>query len=257
MSPGPKNPVSHLPSNRTRALPPACLALAAALLAAGCEAAGQSPRGRSVGKKDAPVQLATERYTDPNGYFSMLPPAGWRVESYPGDPRGKVAFRGPAGVDLRVLVTAVGYDSFDTMLANFQQKKRELSQAGIQMQLETVQFQGRKAVKKTFSLGGTKFIAYDFLIGTVHHDLQYGAPASSFDAHLRLVSLSMETYEPKTRDVPPEEVKRAAVAKRLRLARIFLDQGQIQVARQMVREGLDLDPNNADLLKLQSQLPRE
>ena len=43
------------------------------------------------------AELADKRYTDPKGYFQLVPPAGWRIEEYPDDVRGKVAFLSPDG----------------------------------------------------------------------------------------------------------------------------------------------------------------
>ncbi len=228
----------------------------AAILLTGCaDTAGTSPRAYE-GTPPSASDVATQRYHDPNGYFTILPPAGWRIETYPGDPRGKVAFHGPTGVELRILVSTVDYDDFETMLAKFQEKQRELS-GTLQMDLETIKFQDRQAVKKTFAFRGTKFVAYDYMVKNVHHDLQYGAPVGSFDKYLPLVTLSMETYEPAVTEQSPEEARKAAVAKRLRLAELFRERRQIGLAQQMVREGLELAPENAELLRLKRELSEQ
>ncbi|MFW6114120.1 MAG: hypothetical protein ACOC7K_00085 [bacterium] len=199
------------------------------------------------------VELAAQRYEDPNGYFTIIPPAGCRVETYPNDPRGKVAFHLDGNTDLRVLVTPVDYSSFDTMLAELRQKQREL-RGRVDMGLEVTELDGRMAVKKTLELQGTKLVAYDFMVGKVHHDLQFASARRDFGKYLPLVMVSIQTYEPIQRDVPPEAAKQAAIAKRVRLGRLFLDQGNIEAARQVIAEGLEMDPVNIELVPLRERL---
>ena len=56
--------------------------------------------------------LAKNRYSDPNEYFKIVPPEGWRIQKYSKDPRGKVAFIGPDGVEIRVLAKGFNYKQF-------------------------------------------------------------------------------------------------------------------------------------------------
>ena len=73
--------------------------------------------GVSAGPQ-TPGTLADECYVDPKGYFRIVPPAGWRIEEYPDDPRGKVAFHCPGrDIDLRVLVNLTEYEGFDDLVA--------------------------------------------------------------------------------------------------------------------------------------------
>lgn len=58
------------------------------------------------------ASLSKSRYSDPNGYFKIVPPDDWRIQKYPQDPRGKVAFIGPDGVELRILAKGLHYSSF-------------------------------------------------------------------------------------------------------------------------------------------------
>ena len=199
------------------------------------------------------VELAAKRYEDPNGYFTIIPPAGCRVETYPNDSRGKVAFHLDGNTGLRVLVTPVDYSSFDTMLAKLRQKQREL-RGRVDMGLEVTELHGRKAVKKTLELQGTRLVAYDFMVGKVHHDLQFASALRDFAKYLPLVMASMQTYEPIRRDLPPEAAKQAAITKRVRLGRLFLDQGNTEAARQVIEEGLVMDPANVELVPLRERL---
>ncbi len=62
-------------------------------------------------------QLSKSRYSDPKGYFKIVPPNGWRIQEFPQDARGKVAFFSPeSNVDLRVLVNAVDFSTIEELL---------------------------------------------------------------------------------------------------------------------------------------------
>ncbi|MCP3875773.1 MAG: hypothetical protein GY699_21795, partial [Desulfobacteraceae bacterium] len=70
--------------------------------------------------------LAKSRYSDPNGYFKIVPPDGWRIQKYPQDPRGKVAFVGPGGVQLRVLAKGLDYNNFEEMLEEIKEIEKKI-----------------------------------------------------------------------------------------------------------------------------------
>lgn len=104
--------------------------------------------------------LADNWYSDPKGYFRIVPPAGWEVTEYPEDPRGKVAFTGPDDVELRVLVNAVDFDSVDR-LESF---CRELAQQiDIEMTVKRTKFDHGPAIERTFEHQGQRFRYIDFL----------------------------------------------------------------------------------------------
>jgi len=154
-----------------RRLTKAILTLSALVcLASVCWA--QSPR----------VELADKRYNDPKGYFTVVPPAGWRIQEYPDDVRGKVAFLAPdANIDLRVLVNAVDFSTMDELLEFCRSTEKRL---GVTMKIEKFDFHGRQAVRRSFEIQGQRFLYVDFLIGKVDHNLAYGAPPSKYDLYL-------------------------------------------------------------------------
>jgi hypothetical protein len=198
------------------------------------------------------VQLADKRYNDPKGYFTVVPPAGWRIQEYPDDVRGKVALLAPDGnIDLRVLVNAVDFSTIDELLDFCRSTEKRL---GVTMKIEKFDFHGRQAVRRSFEIRGQRFLYVDFLIGKVDHNLAYGAPPSKYDLYLPVVLKSMETYEPILKEAGDKESLDHLVAKKLRLGRLMLEAGRADLALEYVREGLTIAPENQELLKLKQEV---
>jgi hypothetical protein len=228
------------PNNRLRVV--VTIAVLAVLMAI-------STIGQAKGK------LASKQYLDPKGYFRIVPPDGWRVQEYPSDPRGKVAIMGPEGnVDLRVLTNAVDFSTVDELVTYCQGIE---SRTGLSTNIERIEFGGRPAVKRTFEMKGLKFHAIDFLVGTVDHNLMYGAPAATYPTYLPLAQASMETYEAAARDTTAKDVASHAVAKKLRLAQLMVDQGNFELALMYIQEGLEFSPQDANLLDLKRQIEKK
>lgn len=197
-------------------------------------------------------ELADKRYTDPKGYFRVVPPAGWKIQEYPDDPRGKVAFLSPDGnIDLRVLVNAVDFGTIDELLEFCRSTEKRL---GVPMKIETFDFHGRQAVRRSFEIRGQRFLYVDFLIGKVDHNLAYGSPPSKYEQYLPVILRSMETYEPILKEIGYKESMDHLVAKKLRLGRLMLEASRADLALEYVREGLSLAPDNQELLKLKQEV---
>ena len=197
-------------------------------------------------------QLAPTKFVDPKGYFSIVPPEGWRVQEYPADPRGKIALFAPdASVELRVLVNAVDFSTLDALVASLGEIER---QVGFDTNIKRTDFEGIPAVERTFSSGGTRFLYVDFLVAAVDHNLAYSAPNESFEKHLPTARLSMQTYEPVLKYLSSTEQKEHALAKKRRVAELLIGEGNRSLASQYVEEGLSIEPNDAKLLELNRQL---
>lgn len=223
-----------------RSIIPFVFALTAFLCVA-CGGVAQTAEGR----------LSAKRYADPKGYFRIVPPEGWRVQEYPQDPRGKVAFIGPESVDLRVLVNAVDFSTTDDLVSFCKDIERR---TGLSTNIQRTEFGGRPAVKRTFEAKGMKVYATDFLIGSVDHNIQFGAPAEVYEKYLALATSSMETYEAIARETTEKEVTEHAVAKKLRLAQLMIEQGNYELSFEYVKEGLELSPQDVKLLDLKRQI---
>ena len=68
---------------------------------------------------------------------------------------------------------------------------------------------------------------------------------------------SINTYEPTLRGVSAEDVKKHSIAKSLRLSKIFYKQGNYDLALEFTNEGLEVEPNNAELLELKNKIAKE
>jgi hypothetical protein len=133
----------------------------------------------SGGAQEGGAQLADQQYVDPKGNFKIVPPRGWKVQEYPQDPRGKVAFLAPDGSgDLRVLTNSVEFSTLGDLVKFCQDLEKRI---GLSTNIKKVEFYGRPAVQRNFTIKGKEFLAYDLLIGKVDHNLQYGADQSTFN----------------------------------------------------------------------------
>jgi len=196
--------------------------------------------------------LAEKRYADPNGYFRVMPPAEWTIQEYPNDIRGKVAFMAPdPNIEFRILVNAV---DFDTMHELLESCRRPETRLGVSMNIEKFDFYGRQAVRRSFKLGGHRFLYVDFLIGKLAHNLAYSSPLGKYDLHLSTVRKSMATYEPILKELDDTVSVDHLVARKLRLGRLMLEIARVDLALDYVREGLALAPENKELLKLKQEV---
>jgi len=159
--------------------------------------AAQTPR--TLGDVKSELQqlvlgLADDRvYRDKSGWFTMQPPAGWKVESRPASRPYNVVFRSPNGPDIRIMAVAVDYTAFPRLLKRIDRIEREL---GIDMNLRLDRFKSYKAARRTATLHGEKVLAIDFLHGSVAHHIQFSAHPDVFDRYLPVVQDILETYEP-------------------------------------------------------------
>ena len=197
-------------------------------------------------------QLSKSRYSDPKGYFKIVPPNGWRLQEFPQDARGKVAFLAPeSNVDLRVLVNAVDFSTIEELIAFCKDVE---SRIGTSTNIEKITFDGRPAVRRTFQMRGMKLYYIDFLIGKVDHNIAFAATPASYDKYLPIVMQSIETYTPLMRAVSDKDIIKHSVTKSLRLAQLMIDSGNIDLAKEFVKEGLAIEPNNKDLRAIENKL---
>ena len=112
--------------------------------------------------------LSDKRYIDPKNFFTIVPPALWRIQEYPNDPRGKVAFLSPtSGVELRILVAGEDFNTLNEMISLSKTIEERL---GKSTNIEKITFNGRSAMKRSLEYKETKFLIYDFLIENIHYN---------------------------------------------------------------------------------------
>lgn len=196
-------------------------------------------------------QLSKSRYSDPKGYFKIVPPDGWRIQEYPQDPRGKVAFIDPDDFQLRILINAVDFSTVEELVAFCKDVEKRI---GTSTNIEKITFGGRPAVRRTFQMKGHKLYYIDFLVGNVDHNIAYSAIQAKYEKYLPVVMKSIETYTPSQRDISDKDIIKHSVAKSLRLAQLMIENGNFDLAREFIKEGLALDPSNKDLLAIEKRL---
>jgi tetratricopeptide (TPR) repeat protein len=197
-------------------------------------------------------KLAAKRYVDPKGFFRIVPPEGWRVQEYPQDLRGKVAFIAPEpNVDLRVLVKAVDFSNTDELVSFC---KSVEARTGLSTNIKRAEFYGRPTVKRSFKMEGIKFFTIDFLVGSVYHNIQYGAPPNVYQKYLPLVTKSIETYEAIGRIVSDKELFQYGIAKKFRLAQLMMENGSYDLALDYIKEALEMSPQDTKLLELKKKI---
>ena len=204
-----------------------------------------------------PVNQEAVKYVDPKGFFSIVPPQGWATEDYLQDPRGKVAFHAPGqDASLRVLAKVVAIPDYDGLMQNLKEIEKEL---GVSMDIEPVVFNGMPAVKRVASLtvqGVTRRMLWiDILVDGVSHNLQYSSSPSKFDRFFDDAWKAMVTYEPKASQAGSKrEAREHEVAKWMRLARLAMEMGKPDAAKQAVEAGLRVDPTNQELKQMKAEL---
>ena len=209
---------------------------------------------KSSSAQETSRKLSRTRYVDPKGYFKITPPRGWRIQEYPQDPRGKVAFIRAKNIDLRVLTKAADFDSYQDLLKSVKENEKQF---GFNMNIKEVKLLGRATVKRNFIFKGFKILLIDFMEGNIKHNLQYLSKPSSYDKYLAVVMESINTYETVLRGASRQDVQKHAVAQDLRLAQLFFEKGKLETALEYVKEGLTIDPQNTDLLELKKQIEKE
>lgn len=197
-------------------------------------------------------ELAKKRYVDPNNYFTIVPPAGWEIQKYPKEQRGKVAFLAATKqVELRILAAAVDFDTIDGLISG---SKAIEERIGKSTNIKKVTFNGRPAITRSFVFNGAKLLLYDFLVGNIHYNIQFGARPSDFPKFHSLAIKSMATYEPLLRSGSSDEILEHTLAGNRRLADLLIEMGRMDMASEYIEEGLKLAPSDDRLIKLKARI---
>lgn len=203
--------------------------------------------------------LSNKEYTDPKGFFKILPPDSWRIQEYPNDPRGKVAFiASDKGVEFRILAKIVEVTNFNELFENTEMQAEEIKRRfGAITKAEKISLGEYPAVKVSIerNINGheEKTISISFLRVNILHNFTYSGTIDEYSKYLPVVELSMETYEPRSRNTTENTTKHAVAAK-IRRVELDIEMGDLVHALQMANEGLDLDPMNQKLIELKKEI---
>ena len=199
-------------------------------------------------------KLSQTRYVDPKGYFKITPPLGWRIIEYPEEQRGKVGFITAKDADLRCLARGADFNSFEDLIKFVKDIEKQM---GVNTNIQKISFLGRSAVQRNFFFKGVKLLMIDFMEGNIKHNLQYSAPKDKYDKYLAVATMSMNTYQTILHNASAEEIRKHELSQNLRLAQLSFERGNRKLALEFVKQGLEIEPKNSDLLKLKKQIENE
>lgn len=212
---------------------------------------------------EAPQVLAAALYSDPKGFFQIRPPAGWSINEYPDDPRGKVAFRTPSagdwtqsGAELKVLglLSAPGRSIAAAREEIEATADRLRAGLGASIEVTETTVLGHRAVRMTSNMPGKlRQEVIEILIGQNQYNFAFGAAPHRYDHHYPIARKAMETLLPILRDLPEEEATRHLVASSIRRAEVYRQMGQLAWAGEAVDEGLRLEPGNEKLRQMKRE----
>ena len=210
-----------------------------------------------------PPKLASEVYTDPKGYFRIIPPADWTIQEYKSDARGKVDFNWlEAGkkAQLKAIGAANPFVDFDELIQDCKNgMERVRARMGGTFTIETITLFGDKAALIVHSLPmGLHGYQVQFLAAGNYFTLAFsGTDKGIYDKYLPVFKASIETFEalPKTAD--PAEARKHTLQSKIRLAQLYLQLGRKDWALTAINEGLTIDSKNEELLRLKKQAEGE
>ncbi len=136
--------------------------------------------------------IADRRYESPGGRFAITLPEPWiRWDGKRADPYTAV-FRGPQNIEISVVVSELPHDRFDLLLAQIRGREQQLE---VQMNIRTIEFQGRPAIERRSRLPRNSVYALDFMVGNIAHHIIVSIPREDFDRFLSPVLDILQTYE--------------------------------------------------------------
>lgn len=205
--------------------------------------------------------LSDTSYHDPNGFFNITPPAGWKVTQYPDDPRGKVKFVAPGvrGVSLLIIAMATDMSSIDDVMKSSRKSEARLKNKYQRLKPSAgyaiKNWHGQQAVEGYFELPNRiRQESVEFLVGNQYYNPSYAAPPSKFSKYKEQAMLSIRSLEPLLKKISSSDARKHLAASKLRLAKLNLQLGYNKVALRAIRDGLELDPENVELLNIKNSI---
>lgn len=201
-------------------------------------------------------------YQDPNGYFSLFKPDGWKTSEYNETSRGKIKFIHPENEKVKVIVIGEpnSYNSFNDLVTaskNSDKRMKDKYQAyDVTITSETftvdnVQYTKSIATLKKMDI---KQLLVDFIIDDIHFSISYAAPISTFDTYTPKIYESIYSIIPSSRQFTDQEIKNALIDSKFKQAQFNIQMGMNDYAIKYIDEGLAIDPGNKKLTDLKNQI---
>jgi hypothetical protein len=146
---------------------------------------------------------AIDTYRDKNGYFTMVPPQGWKIEESSTEDRSKVLFRSPDGKAAIGIIAVLDNDNIGNLLLTkaeyVEDHKQRFPSGRFALSQETlcdfsvikVEYEMPTILKEEF---------YYFFSDGVRFDVTYGVPdASDFETYKSVARDALCSLKPQRR----------------------------------------------------------
>ncbi|MBQ7251902.1 MAG: hypothetical protein IJS32_04795, partial [Kiritimatiellae bacterium] len=131
------------------------------------------------------------RWEEPEGRFSLEPPAGWKARDMRNAQMFQAAFDGPGDTSLAIQAAPVPGETEATLWKKILRVEREM-QAQTGMRFEYVG--PRRVIVREAQLYRNKFLFVDFAEGGYSHHIQFSAPPAVYETYKPLVLKVLESY---------------------------------------------------------------
>ena len=145
--------------------------------------------------QDIVLGLNHPPFVDKWKLFSIVAPATWKTVPYPDCHPYNVSFFEIGGADLNIMATRVKYNDFATLLNIIKDTERQMN---VDTHIETTNFLGHAAVRRTCRMRNSTVVSFDFVENYVAHHILCGMPPKHFEEYLPVMMDVMNTYKPLT-----------------------------------------------------------
>lgn len=201
-------------------------------------------------------------YQDPNGFFSVFKPDGWKTSEYQEVSRGKVKFIHPVNSKINVIICGAPnpFNSFQNLMEDLKkstiQMKAKYSSYGVSSTIISFEIDGVKYAKRdvTFQRSYLKQMTMECIINNTYITIGFVAPISDFDKNLSDIFESISLISTSKKTYSDSNIKAAIVESKLKQAKINIHSGRKDWALKAIEQGLEIDPENKKLLELKDEL---
>lgn len=194
-------------------------------------------------------------YSDKNGFFTFVPPQGWKRKDYPSDPRSKVEFVHPTNeaVHIVIIVATAPPHMTDSTFVDLIKNDMETTKARIGLPVLVTtkpgEFAGHVAAYVRSSLlgGGLEQELTLFLANNVFFNISFQAPDERLlEANRNVVTDSLSTLVFRG-TLNKATAREHQVARYLRLAKLYSDVNNFDGAKAYLSDALQAYPDDARL----------
>jgi hypothetical protein len=208
------------------------------------------------------VATTKNLYQDPNGFFSVFKPDGWKTSEYSETSRGKVKFIYPGNEKINVIIIGGPnpYSSFNDLVKSSKnsddrmKEKYKAYDVTITSKIFTIENIQYTSSTITLKKMDKKLFMLDFIIKNTHFSFSYASTISSFDTHLPKIYDCIYSLIPSNRKFSDQEITNALVESKIKQAQFNIQMGLKDYASKYIEEGLAIDPSNKKLLELKNQI---